>query len=204
MENILWQNKITAGYSAEITESWSGKGAPSCMGPERSLLPENIIPTLPLIHQTLIILFFGIDASSDGWPWFFCIYIMWKRLKLQVGQKVSFNMILTYFLWCRPPGDISSGAHISLSAPFFYTESFHWVCVQHVAQNGQWNTVKIRSDKTLSTRQVLKSTSSLCLCENFPKRAVTRQQWRMRLKTEKLNLGKQSVDLFPLLVLLVL
>ena len=109
-------------------------------------------------------------------------------------------MILTYFLWCRPPGDISSGAHISLSAPFFYTESFHWICVQHVAQNGQWNTVKIRSDKTLSTRQVLKSTSSLCLCENFPKRAVTRQQWRMRLKTEKLNLRKQSVDLFRLLV----
>ena len=109
-------------------------------------------------------------------------------------------MILTYFLWCRPPGDISSGAHISLSAPFFYTESFHWICVQHVAQNGQWNTVKIRSDKTLSIRQVLKSTSSLCLCENFPKRAVTRQQWRMRLKTEKLNLRKQSVDLFRLLV----
>ena len=119
-----------------------------------------------------------------------------------MGQKVlkvSFNIILTYFLWCRPPGDISSGAHISLSAPFFYTESFHWICVQHVAQNGQWNTVKIRSDKTLSTRQVLKS-PSLGLCENFPKRAVTRQQWRMRLKTEKLNLRKQSVDLFLLLV----
>ena len=132
-----------------------------------------------------------------------CLYLYnVQKAQITSGSESFKNfiyMILTYFLWCRPPGDISSGAHISLSAPFFYTESFQWICVQHVAQNGQWNTVKIRSDKTLSTRQVLKSTS-LCLCENFPKRAVTRQQWRMRLKTEKLNLRKQSVDLSRLLV----
>ena len=54
---VVSRNNITGGFSAEGTESWSVKGVPLSWC---AALPEH---TLLLIHQTLIILFFGIDSS---------------------------------------------------------------------------------------------------------------------------------------------
>ena len=70
---LVSRNNITGGFSAEGTESWSGKGVPVPLswcasafvhgGPVSAALARAY---LLLIHQTLIILFFGIDCCRDG------------------------------------------------------------------------------------------------------------------------------------------